>query len=242
MDYFNKVEIKKDEQVKFEASELIKKDGECFIVCFDCARRHKANADWSVDEFLVKHINHHLGVFTKYLDFNVAKWLATSFIPNATVNIAYATSTGITITLASLASGSTTARESTAIDNTTNKYVDAMVYLAIKLATGTPANDKAIYVYFYGSEDGTNFTDNATGTDAALTLRSPTNLRGPFVISTPDAGALTYKAVIGSVASFFGGIMPRKWGIVVNNFTGLSFDATEANHTKTYTGLHYTID
>lgn len=159
----------------------------------------------------------------------------------ATRKISYDTSTAITITLASLASSATASRESTSIVNTTNLYIDAMVYLAIPLQTGTPANDKAIYVYFYESEDGTNYTDNATGTDAALTLRSPTNLRGPFVISTPDSGALTYKAVIGSVASFFGGVMPRKWGIVVNNFTGLTLNATEGNLIKTYTGITETI-
>ena len=159
----------------------------------------------------------------------------------ATRKISYDTSTAITITLASLASSATASRESTSIVNTTNLYIDAMVYLAIPLQTGTPANDKAIYVYFYESEDGTNYTDNATGTDAALTLRSPTNLRGPFVISTPDSGSLTYKAVIGSVASFFGGVMPRKWGIVVNNFTGLTLNATEGNLIKTYSGILETI-
>lgn len=159
----------------------------------------------------------------------------------ATRKIAYASSTGITITLASLASGATTARESTAIDNTSNLYIDAIVYLALALQSGTPANDKAIYVYLYGSEDGTNYTDNATGSDAALTLRSPTNLRGPFVVSVPDSGGLTYKVIIPSVAAFFGGVMPRKWGIVVNNFTGVTLSATEGNHIKTYTGITETI-
>ena len=159
----------------------------------------------------------------------------------ATRALSYATSTTITITLASLASSATASRESTAIDNTSNLYLDAMVYLAIPLQTGTPANDKAIYVYFYGSEDGTNYTDNATGRDAALTLRVPTNLRGPWIISCPDSGALTYKTVIPSVASFFGGEMPRKWGLVVNNYTGTTFNATEGNLIKTYTGIKETI-
>lgn len=122
----------------------------------------------------------------------------------ANIKTEFGTSTAITITLASLATA--TARECTVIDNTSNKFLDAMVYLAIKLQTGTPASDRAIYVWFYGSEDGTNYTDNATGSDAAVTMRSPSNLRGPFVIATPDSGALTYKAVIGSVAAFFGGV------------------------------------
>lgn len=157
----------------------------------------------------------------------------------ADLKIKYGTSTGITITLASLGSSATAARESTAIDNTSDLYDDAMVYVACKLQAGSPANDKAIYVFAYGSEDGTNYTDNATGSDAAVTMRVPTNLRLIGVISCPDSGALTYKGGPFTVAQAFGGIMPRKWGIVVRNYTGVTFDATEGNHAKSYTGIHY---
>ena len=156
----------------------------------------------------------------------------------ADIKVNFGTSTAITCTLASLADAG--ARECTAVDNSTNKYLDAVLYLAIRLVTGTPASDKAIYVWFYGSEDGTNYTDNATGTDAGVTMRSPSNLRGPFVISTPDTGALTYKGVVGSVAAFFGGTLPRKWGFVIQNKTGLALSATEGDHTKTYTGVYVT--
>jgi hypothetical protein len=157
----------------------------------------------------------------------------------ADLKLAYAASTAITCTLASLATN--TARESTAIDNTTNKYLDALVAVTIKLQTGTPAADKAIYVYAYGSEDGTNYTDNATGTDAAVTMRAPTNLKLIGVIATPDAGALTYKGPPMSIAAAFGGILPRKWGIVVQNKSNLTLDATEGTHAKTYTGVYTTV-
>lgn len=145
----------------------------------------------------------------------------------------YAASAAITITLASLASAA--AREGTVIDNATNLYLDALVYVACKLAAGTPASDKAIYVYAYGSEDGTNFGDNVTGADAALTMRSPTNLRLIGVINTPDAGGLTYKSQPMSVAAAFGGVLPREWGIVVENKTGLALDAT--GNAASFTGV-----
>lgn len=148
----------------------------------------------------------------------------------------FGSSTAITATgLASLAEAG--AFELAAVDNSTNKFLDAMLNLAFKLQAGSPASDKAIYVWFYGSEDGTNFTDNATGSAASVTMRSPTNLRGPFVINTPDSGGLTYKAVVGSVAAFFGGILPRKWGIVVQNKTNITFSATGSDHVVTYTGV-----
>lgn len=156
----------------------------------------------------------------------------------AVTKITYATSTGITCSLASLGSG--LAQESTALDNTTNLYDDAMVYLAIKShESTTPTGDACCYVYAYGSEDGTNYNDTCTGSNAAVTLTSPTNLRLLGTVSMP-AAATTYKQIFPSVALSFGGIMPRKWGIVVKNSTGAALDATEGDHTKSYTGITWT--
>ena len=157
----------------------------------------------------------------------------------ANIKLAYGVATNITLTLASLASGSS--RECTAVDNTSNLFEDAEVYLAIKLAAGSPASAKEIRVYTYASMDGTNYTDNATGSDAGLTNRVPTNLRVLDVIQTPDSGALTYKLVIGSVAAAWGGLLPPKWGIVVTNSSGLALDSTEGNHTKQYRGIYHTV-
>ena len=151
----------------------------------------------------------------------------------------FGSSTAITITLASLTA--TPARGSLAIDNATNKFLDAIVFLAIELQTGTPASDQAINVYVYGSEDGTNFTDNSLGTDANITLRSPTNLKLVEIINTPDSGGVTYKSHPISIAKAFGGVMPREWGIVVENKTNITFSATEGDHTKTYTGIFATV-
>lgn len=151
---------------------------------------------------------------------------------------AFGSSTALTLTLASLADD--TARECTAIDNASNLFLDALVYVAVKLAAGSPANEKAIYIWAYGSEDGTNYTDNATGSDAALTMRSPSNFKLLGVIQCPASGELTYKSHPMSVAQAFGGVMPRKWGIVVENQTALAFSATEGDHDYNYTGVYAT--
>jgi len=103
------------------------------------------------------------------------------------VNIAYSATSPITITLTSLTNAGV--RECTAIDNTSNLYLDAILGLQLAISNGTVAGDKASYVYFYGSVDGVNYTDNATGSDANLTMRSPTNLRGPFVCAMPANGS-----------------------------------------------------
>ncbi len=143
-----------------------------------------------------------------------------------------AASSAFTITATTLATGA--ARESNAIDNSTNQYLDALVFVQATLATGTPATGAQVNVYAYGSEDGTNYGDNVTGSDAAVTLRSPTNLRLIGVTSTPTAGALNYKGHPMSVAQAFGGVLPRKWGIVIENQSGFAFTACSASWTGIY--------
>jgi hypothetical protein len=154
----------------------------------------------------------------------------------ATSKVQYGSLTNITCTLASLASGSS--RSCAFIDNSVDRFLDAMVVLNIQLATGTPSGNQAVRVWFYGSVDGTTYLDNALGTDAAITLRTRSNLRGPWVISTPDSGGLTYNMIIPSVGVFFGGNLPVRWGFVVENSTGVTFNATEGNHKKQYRGLY----
>lgn len=154
----------------------------------------------------------------------------------ANIKGAFGSSTALTHTLNSLAHGS--ARESTAVDNSTNLYIDAVLRITIALATGTPTGDKRVNIYAYGSEDGTNYSDNATGSDAAITLRSPTNLAYIGAIYTPDSGGLTYKSLPFAVARAFGGVLPRKWGIVVQNKTGLAFAASGCS--SAYSGFYLT--
>lgn len=159
----------------------------------------------------------------------------------ADIKLAYGSATNITCSLASLASSATAGRESTYVDNDTNLYVDALVQLKIQLQTGTPANDKTIYVYAYGSIDsGTTYTDNATGSDAAITLRTPPVSRLIGTIPCPDSGGLVYESQPMRVAPAFGGILPDRWGIIVLNYTGVTLHATEGNHTKKYIGIYYT--
>ena len=152
----------------------------------------------------------------------------------ATTNIAYGTETAITWTPGALADNS--ARECTAVDNSSNLYVDAMLNITVKAGSTTPAGEKGAYVWFYGSHDGTDYTDNATGSDAALTMRSPTNLLGPWVVSIPTA-SVDYKIIIPSVANFFGGVLPKKWGFVLENKQG---GALTTGSTANYTGITYT--
>jgi hypothetical protein len=140
----------------------------------------------------------------------------------------YGTSTAMSTTaLATLASSATAGWQSASINNATDLALGALVTLSVTLAAGTPGADKTVYVYVYESEDGTVFTDNATGAQGLLTRRDPTNMKLIGTLATPDAGALTYRQVFAYVPV----LMPRKWGLYVNNVTNLAFTAASFSYT-----------
>ncbi len=152
----------------------------------------------------------------------------------ATTSVLYGAATAITISAATLASGA--ARESAAVDNTANKYDDALVQLSFTIGSGAPSGQQAVNVYASSSYDGTTWSDNATGTDSAITLRSPTNLRLIGVIPTPTA-SVTYVSELLSVAAAFGGTLPPHWSIIVDNETGDAFTACSLK----YMGVNETV-
>lgn len=140
----------------------------------------------------------------------------------------YGASTAITSTaLQTLASSATAGWQSGTRDNASDLALAAVLSVSVTLAAGTPANDKTVYVYVYESEDGTNYTDNATGAEGALTRRDPTNFRLLGTIACPTAGALTYRQTFMYAPS----VMPRKWGVYINNFTGLALTAASVSYT-----------
>lgn len=154
----------------------------------------------------------------------------------ATLQNKYGTNNqALTLTIASLANGS--ARESTVVDNTSNAFIDALVQLKIKTnAAGTSATGYVV-VYAYGTADGgTTYGDGATGTDAGITLTNPPNLQVIGIINCV-ANATTYKSNPMSVRKAFGGTLPDKWGIVIENKTGAALDATAGNHAAFYQGV-----
>ena len=151
----------------------------------------------------------------------------------ADIKSKYGTATSITCTINSLASSSTAGRESTAVDNTTNLYLDALVTVKLVYPNLAPANDKAVYIWAYGWDE-TNYTGGCTGSDAAYTRDDPTVLRLIGVVPTPTQNKTYYGGPF-SVAAAFGGILPSKWGIVVQNYSGQTLST---GCTATYVGIH----
>ena len=137
----------------------------------------------------------------------------------------------LTITLTSLADGNS--RESTVVDNTSVRAIDALLLVKTK-TTGAAGTNSAIEVYAYGTVDGgTTYPDRVTGTDAAITLDAPTQLIRVGTISTPGT-AVAYFSRPMSIASAFGGILPAKWGVVIKNVSGSTLSATAGDHSVMY--------
>lgn len=156
----------------------------------------------------------------------------------ANINTGYGTQNqAVTITLINLASAA--ARQSTVVDSTVNKPLD--VLLSGKITTGATsvASPFLVNVYVFATTDGTTYTEGAGASDAAITLVSPTNL---ILLGQINAPAITtaYSAGPWSIASAFGGSMPEKWGIVVENQTGRIFDATAGHYAFQYQEIYQT--
>jgi hypothetical protein len=165
--------------------------------------------------------------------------------------IAYAASAALTILLNGLVGAS--ARASAFVDNATNLYVDALVSIKFTLnATGTTGDHGCVNVYAYASEDGTTYgpfggpagKEAIDGTDKAITVNfspAPSTLWGLRIglvqIQTGAAGVV-YVSPPFAVAQAFGGTMPRRWGIVVENRCGIAFAGTGC--TASYTGISST--
>lgn len=141
----------------------------------------------------------------------------------------------ITCTIASLTTGS--ARSSAAVDNTANLFLDALVQLVIKSGASATVATGYVNIYAYGTtDDGTTYPEGA-GTDTGVTLTVPPNVRLIGVLNVV-ANATTYKSEPMSVAAAFGGVLPKKWGIIIENQSGGTLDGTEGNHLKIYQGVY----
>jgi hypothetical protein len=148
----------------------------------------------------------------------------------------------ITITLTSLgASGG--ARESAAVDNSTDLFLDALVQVKTKTGAGTIGSDPYLYLYVLGSDDGgTTWPSPATGTDASVsTPDNNTKAKLLGAVHMPSAST-AYKSNLFSVLQAFGGIaIPKKWSILALNQTGVSLSSTAGDHAVTFQGVQAQI-
>lgn len=138
----------------------------------------------------------------------------------------------LTISMASVTANN--GRESTAVDNSSNKWVDALLVVKIRTGASGTSTTGQVNIYAYGSVDGgSTYSGNATGSDAALT---PTNMVQIGSIAVA-ANATDYKSAVLSVAAAFNGVLPERWGIAILNLAGSTLDSTSGNFSATWQGV-----
>src|SRR5436190_5219805 len=133
-----------------------------------------------------------------------------------------ASNQSITCTLASLTN--TSVRSSAAVDNSSNKFLNAFVQVKIKTGASGVSATGFVIIYAYATADGGTSYPEGCGTDVGVTLTSPTNLREIGRINTV-ANATTYISEPLSVKAAFDGDMPDHWGIAIGNQSGGTLDA-----------------
>lgn len=167
----------------------------------------------------------------------------------ATSTVNYSANTAITMDLANLASSSTflAGRESSQIDNTSNKFVDALVSGFVSVGT-TPTANTVIGVYVWGADTSlaTTALDVLDGTDSAETLTNAgilAALKLGASIAVPAATSdVQYIVLPFSVAALFGGVMPKFWGLFVSHNTAVNLRNNAVNtNSFEYVGIKYDI-
>lgn len=220
---------------------------------FDPARPSAAFSDW-----ITKHPGPlHLTEFRNprrsgkdRQERNKRRW--EHYLHNADVKTAYAASAAPTLTLASLAASSTllAGRESTLVDNSSNKYLDYLVAGQYR-AAATNLQAGTIATAVVGPRDDGGGTavwpDVFDGTDSAETVTVQAMYDQVCkVISaiTTDATQRTWPFGPVGIAQFFGGICPYKFVYFVSHNAHTSTNAwssTEGDHAVKHTGIFATV-
>lgn len=147
-----------------------------------------------------------------------------------TITQRLATAGTLASTFGNLANSGSVGRISAYVDNTSNLYTSAMVYVNAKVGSTAPTANTPIYVYL-ARGDNVGFNDDGNGTaDAAGTF-----------INTPLLGVINV-ASTGSAIPYFGafdtsplGPLGPIWGVGVVNNCGGSLMAG----TITWVGMTY---
>ena len=167
----------------------------------------------------------------------------------ATSTVNYSSNTAITMDLSALASSATfvLGRESSQIDNTSNKYVDVLVSGTVSVGTPTASNT-SILIYVYGAETSLASVnlDVLDGTDSGVTLTNTgilNALRLGAAINVPVTTTdVKYIVLPFSVAALFGGTVPKFWGLFVSHNTGAALRTNAVNtNSFEYVGIKYDI-
>jgi hypothetical protein len=156
----------------------------------------------------------------------------------ATASLNYAGAAGVEITFTLTSITDTSWRQSILVDNTANLYLDSLVGGNVQVGT-TPTVDTTLDFYTYGQYNtSADFTGGASGTDSAYTPDGEETL---FRLLTSIVVDVTsdqeYEWGPVAVAPLYGGWLPQRYGLLMQNNTVATTNATGTNNGTFYTGI-----
>ena len=152
----------------------------------------------------------------------------------ATTVYNYATKADFTVSLINLPNSGV--RGTTAVNNGTTRYTDALVGGRFVAPTGGAINANGVVrLYAYGSaDDGVNYSDTASGVDSSHSLNGNAFFLGHVVMDV-SGEVVTFGPY--SMNSVFGGTLPKHWGVLVENVTGRAFNNNVTHYSMWYMGV-----
>lgn len=171
----------------------------------------------------------------------------------ATGKLLYGTPANFTISLGGLATSATwvAGQQSDVVSNITDENIDELISGQIMVGT-TPTASTVINVYVFAQTDDTPTYPSVGSTtllgasDAAATFTSAEARQnavrlGANIFVPAATSNVPYPIPPFSVASLFGGIMPRRYGVFVAHNCGAALHATGGNHIIQRTPIQYEI-
>lgn len=172
-----------------------------------------------------------------------------TYAHNADIKTAYAASAAVGITLASLAASSTllAGRESSTVDNSSNKYLDFFLAGNYKTAASNLQAGIIQTAVVAPRDDSPTWPDVFDGTDSTETV----TVQGMYdqvckIVSAifTDTSSRTWPFGPVAIAGLFGGWCPYKFVIFISHSAHTSTNAwssTEGDHSVKVTGIYATV-
>lgn len=141
----------------------------------------------------------------------------------ATSKPLFAAPAAITCTINGLANAA--AQQSAVVDMSSDPGWEDYISGTLITASGSLGSNPTVAIYAYAPVgDGTSYTGGASGSDAAFTIPTYWQPVKVAVVSINASNAAEKFGPIG-LAQFFGGTMPKKFGLIFENRTGLAMNA-----------------
>jgi len=154
----------------------------------------------------------------------------------ATTRMSYAAKADMSVSLTNLPNSGV--QSTVAVNNGSTLYIDALVGGKFVAPTGGAVSANGVTrLYAYGSsDDGVTYSDWASGVDMTHALNGNAFLLGHVVM---DASGETVAFGPYSMAAVFGGMLPKYWGVLVENATGRAFNNNVGHYSMWYQGVNF---